>query len=535
MFCITDTKFPSPNYGDDAKFINWPMLYILENGKKAYVGESNRVIARMSEHLSKEEKKIFENVHLIYSQEFNQSVTYDFENRLIEFLIADEKYILTNKNKGFANKDYYKRPYYDNLFPVLWEQLRDKKIATKHFDQIQNSDLFKYSPYKALNESQFNAVEAIIKYIEKDYERPIIVEGMPGSGKTIVAVYLFKYLKDYEDEQGNPIYKDKKMAIVVPQTSLRKTLKSLFKQIDGLMAKDVISPSAVATTKYDILLVDEAHRLRRRKNIANMGAHGENNRRLNLSKDATELDWILTQCKCPILFFDSDQVIGPSGVSAELMDEKLDERFQKRMIAYYKLSSQMRMIGGNGYIDYLKELLYSKPDKKQIFGKYEFKIVDSFSEFEKLLRKKEEEYELCRMVAGYAWPWVSKKNKQLKDIKIENSERMWNNRTDNWVHCENAINEVGCIHSVQGYDLNYGFVILGEDIRYDKVKGAVVADKSQYYDMNGKRTATDEELNQYIKNIYYVLMTRGIRGTYLYVCDQGLKEYLEQYIEEYHE
>jgi len=83
-----------------------------------------------------------------------------------------------------------------------------------------------------------------------------------------------------------------------------------------------------------------------------------------------------------------------------------------------------RIIGGNGYIDYLKELLYSKPDKKQIFGKYEFKIVDSFSEFEKLLRKKEREYELCRMVAGYAWPWVSKKNKQLKDIKIENSERI---------------------------------------------------------------------------------------------------------------
>ena len=158
------------------------MLYILENGKKAYVGESNRVIARMSEHLSKEEKKIFKNVHLIYSQEFNQSVTYDFENRLIEFLIADEKYILTNKNKGFAKKDYYKRPYYDNLFPVLWDQLREKKIVTKHFDQIRNSDLFKYSPYKALNESQFNAVEDIIKYIEKDYERPIIVEGMPGSG-----------------------------------------------------------------------------------------------------------------------------------------------------------------------------------------------------------------------------------------------------------------------------------------------------------------------------------------------------------------
>lgn len=138
------------------------------------------------------------------------------------------------------------------------------------------------------------------------------------------------------------------------------------------------------------------------------------------------------------------------------------------------------------------------------------------------------------MLAGYAWPWISQKNKQLRDIKIENFEKMWNNPTENWVHCENPINEVGCIHSIQGYDLNYGFVILGKDIRYDKEKGSVVVDKNQYFDKNGKNTATDEELDQYIKNIYYVLMTRGIKGTYLYVCDQALKEYLEQYIETYY-
>lgn len=534
MFHITDSKFSSSNYEYDAKFINWPMLYILENGKKAYVGESNRVIARMAEHLSKEEKKVFKNVHLIYSQEFNQSVTYDFENRLIEYLTADEKYILTNKNKGIAKKEYYKRAYYNNLFPELWEQLRKKKIAVKPLEQIRNSDLFKYSPYKALNESQFMAVEHIIKYIEQDYERPIVVEGMPGSGKTIVAVYLFKYLRDCEDDQGNPKYKDKKMALVVPQTSLRKTLKNLFRHIDGLMAKDVISPSAAAKSKYDILLVDEAHRLHKRKNIVNMKAHDDNNRRLNLPKDATELDWILTQCKCPILFFDSDQVVGPSGITAELLDEKLEERHQKRMAAYYTLSSQMRVIGGNGYIKYLKELLYSKPDKKRTFENYEFKIIDSFNKFEALLQRNEKEHGLCRMLAGYAWPWISQKNKQLRDIKIENFEKIWNNRTENWVHCENAINEVGCIHSIQGYDLNYGFVILGKDIRYDKEKDSVVIDKNQYFDKNGKNTATDEELDQYIKNIYYVLMTRGIKGTYLYVCDQALKEYLEQYMETYH-
>lgn len=382
-----------------------------------------------------------------------------------------------------------------------------------------------------MNDSQREAVEEIFRSIQTNQEQPIVVNGMPGSGKTIVAVFLFKFLIDYVDENHVQPYKDKKIALVIPQTSLRKTLKELFKHIHGLKASYVIGPSDIAKEKYDIVLVDEAHRLHQRKNITSYQAHDANNRKLNLPKDATELDWILKQVKCPILFFDTNQVVGPSGISKEILNNKINDNYRNRMVTYYTLMTQMRVKGGNDYIEYIRGLLDNSVEKKKAFNKYEFKIVSSFGRFEELLIEKENNDKLSRMIAGYAWPWISKNDKSQKDIKIEGKERMWNNKTENWVNCETALDEVGCIHSIQGYDLNYAFVIMGNDIKYDSINKKIKIDPSNYYDKKGKATASDDELLEYIKNIYYVLMTRGIKGTYLYITDLELKKYLSEYID----
>lgn len=532
MYIIKDNKFHNDEYGTEKYLKNWPMLYILENGREAYVGESTNVISRMTQHKSKPEKQDFTDVHFIYSKEFNQSVTFDYESKLIQLFSADEKYVITNANTGLADKEYFNKEYYDNDFQSLWERLRNKKITKHSIDEITNSDLFKYSPYKALNDSQREAVEEIFRSIETNQEQPIIVNGMPGSGKTIVAVFLYKLLRDYVDENDVHKYADKKIALVIPQTSLRKTLKNLFNHIHGLRASDVIGPSDIAKEYYDIVLVDEAHRLHQRKNIVNYKSHDDNNKKLCLPTDATELDWILKQAKCPILFFDADQVVGPSGIAENILKEKLQKNFQKRMATYYTLLTQMRVKGGNGYIDYIKNIFSENQKEKMDFDSYELKIVNHFSDFDSLLFSKEKECGLSRMVAGYAWPWISKKDKSLKDITLEGISKMWNNKTENWVHCDNAINEVGCIHSIQGYDLNYAFVIIGNDLRYDSENQCIVVNKDSYYDANGKATASDEELLQYIINIYYVLMTRGINGTYLYICDKELKEYIGRFIDQ---
>lgn len=525
MFKITEGDYIKQIYGDEEYLSNWPMLYILENGKQAYIGESNHVKSRMSEHHNSAEKRIFSKVHFIYSSKFNQSVTFDYESKLIQYIAADELYEVRNKNAGMADKEYYEKKEYDAKFQTLWRGLQRKKIVKHSLEELENSDVFKFSPYKELNDDQRLAVEEIMVCLQKKENQTIVVNGMPGSGKTIVAVFLLKYLRDSE------AFKDKRIGFVVPQTSLRKTLKRIFKSIYGLRPSDVLSPSDVTKRFYDILLVDEAHRLHQYKNISYRGPFKESCERIGLTTDSDELDWVLHQCKCPILFYDEMQVVGPSGINVERFHRKMQNEQTKRITHYYNLLTQMRVMGGNDYIAYVKDILNGEVKERKTFDNYELKLMTDFAAFDDLMYQKEKEVQLVRMVAGYAWDWISKKKKDAYDIEIQGVKKRWNHCTEGWVHSEEAIHEVGCIHSVQGYDLNYAFIIIGNEMGYDTKKKSIVVRAQNYYDQNGKKTAEYEELKKYIQHIYYVLMTRGIRGTYLYVCDPDLREYISRYVE----
>ena len=262
-----------------------------------------------------------------------------------------------------------------------------------------------------------------------------------------------------------------------------------------------------------------------------MGSFKKNCEKLGLTTEADELDWIIKQSDCTILFYDAMQVVGPSGIDYQRFDQKMQNSLEQRMTSYFTLLTQMRVQGGNAYIDFVKSIFEESCTEKYKSDKYDLKIYLDFSKFEKDMYRKETEVGLSRMVAGYAWPWISKKDRTKKDIEIQGIKRKWNHCTEGWVHTPEAIDEVGCIHSIQGYDLNYAFVILGKDIGYDKNTKQIIVRKELYFDQNGKRSTTYEQLLEYIKNIYYVLMTRGIKGTFLYVCDDNLREYLSQYIE----
>lgn len=119
------------------------------------------------------------------------------------------------------------------------------------------------------------------------------------------------------------------------------------------------------------------------------------------------------------------------------------------------------------------------------------------------------------------------------DIETEGIKLRWNRVQENWVglgmEAPDATREVGCIHSIQGYDLSCAYVIIGRDIRFDSGSGRLVADKANYFDKNGKNTATQEELDAFVRNVYYVLLTRGICGTHIYVVDSGLRRYLSRF------
>ncbi|SHI24622.1 hypothetical protein SAMN02745229_02368 [Butyrivibrio fibrisolvens DSM 3071] len=539
LYVITNHKFPSDSYGEDDYLGNWPMLYILENGDKVYIGESTNVAERMKQHYNNKEKREFNKVHFIYSGRFNQSVTFDYESKLIQFVSADGKYTITNKNDGIANKNYFSKPEYDETFEALWNKLRSYNLAEHTLEYIKNSEFYKYSPFKELNKDQKILADDIIREIREGKELPIVVEGRPGTGKTIVAVYLMKYLRDYEDEKTHRFpFREKKMGLIIPQTSLRSTLKSLFKKIEGLAAKDVIGASeAVKAGEWDILFVDEAQKLQVRRSIVGYQAYDNNNKKLGLPSDATELDWILKISKTPVFFFDPDQLSGPSGTTIEVFQNKVKMELsrRRRMTAYltHFLRMQMRVKGGEEYINYVNDILHNVDVPRKTFDDYDFKIFTHFADFNKELYVKEKDMELCRMLAGYAWEWKTKNDKTAYDIEIEGVKKRWNHCLNNWINSDGALDEVGCIHTSAGYDLNYAFVILGNDIKYDDEKGRIYVDRSNYFDKRGKQSASDEELDLYIKNIYYVLMTRGIRGTYLYVCDEKLRNYFMKYVEEF--
>ena len=526
---------PSLLHIKESRLYDWPMVYILANSSEAYVGQTTSIVRRMHQHGDNPEKRAFTRANVIYNAEANMSVITDYESRLIQLMHADGKFTLTNKNEGISDSNYFSKHQYDDMFEELWTELRAMDLAKSTIAELEETEVFKYSPYKGLNEDQKDAFWKIQTAIRDAREEPIVVEGMPGTGKTVLAVYLLKALRD--DER----FRDKNIRIVEPMPALRKTLQNSLKGVKNLSKDDVIGPGDVAKARYtggkahkpfDILLVDEAHRLKQYKNIVNRDSFIKTTNALGMSVEdgVTQLDWILKQAKVPVLFYDPMQVVGPSGISPSIMRDRLCDAFEHPI----RLESQMRVKGGKRYLDYVADVLWGRASKRQDFGGYEFRLHDDFHEFCRSFDEHLADHDLTRMVAGFAWPWASKKDKSIYDIAIDGIPIRWNTTTTNWVgrglSDPTVAHEMGVIHTIQGYDLSYAYVVIGPDLRYDKAHRRVVVDRGSYYDRNGKQGASDRELDEYVKHVYYVLLTRGIQGTHVYACDAAMREYLSRFM-----
>ena len=546
----------------DARHNNWPVVYTISADNEIYVGETLNALNRLNQHLSSPSRADLNKVRIVFNDRFNKSVCLDLESHLIRYFHADGHFRVQNRNYGITDADYFERDKYRAEFDELFAELLDEGLLTRTIPDIVNSNLFKYSPFKALNQDQASAVEEVLEIFFKDLEvgrgRSLVVQGDPGTGKTIVAIYIMKLLMDiaksepdelldrdtmfanFFDADYSELLKDFRVAMVIPQQSLRKTVQSVFAQTPGLSRSMVLNPFEVGQSAeaFDLLIVDEAHRLGQRSNQPSAALNSKFTN-INLAifgedrDEITQLDWIRAQSRHQIYLIDSAQSVKPADVPRKVLDE-LSAAAQEEA-SFFRLASQMRINGGNDYVDYVAKLLAGEEVQQKNFGTYDFRFFTSAHDMREEILKRDHEHGLSRLLAGYAWPWNSKKDPDLHDIELEGMKLFWNRTATDWINSETSPEEVGSIHTVQGYDLNYAGVIIGPDLGYDPTTGKIVFHRENYHDKKGKEnnprlgiSYSDEDLLDYVVNIYRVLMTRGIRGTYLFVCDSDLRTHLEE-------
>lgn len=542
------------------RFSNWPVVYLIEDGRDIYVGETGSADRRMRQHLKSTQKEHLKEVRIVFDERFNGSACLDLESLLIRLLGGDGKFEVLNRNEGITNQDYYQRNEYNDTFKEIFEELRARGYFERTIPQIENSDLFKLSPYKALNTEQGVAVLDIMEGLIEDLDVPdkrtiAAIQGDPGTGKTIVGIYLMKLMRDLaqfdptDEVEGDSMFsdlfvegnrekfQDLRIGLVVPQKSLRKSISKVFRKVPALRDAQVLTPYDVADAEqdFDVIVVDEAHRLTQR----GAQAHGtltkryrESTERLFGADDLSinQLDWIRKRSRHTILLLDTAQSVRPIDIEPEVFERVLAEAHEQQRL--YPLDTQMRVKGGKTYLEFARALVSDEPPTTvPDLQDYEFELFDDLGEMHQRIRERDAEHGLARLVAGYAWKWRSKGKSGLHDIELDGVALDWNVSDVDWIASKTSLEEVGSIHTVQGYDLNYAGVIIGGDLRIDPTTGRLFADRDNYFDAKGKadnkmreQTTSDEDLLRYITNVYRVLLTRGMRGTYLYVVDPDLRD-----------
>jgi DUF2075 family protein len=541
---------------------DWPVVYILNNDKEVYVGETINAQSRLQQHLTTESKKNLKRVQIVLSSKFNKSACLDLESQLIQYLAADGAHRVLNANAGIVNGNYFDRQEYRATFQELFDRLVDKGLLTRPIPEIINSNLFKYSPFKSLTSDQAIAVKGILDEILKGKRKgksaKIVIEGDPGTGKTIIAIYLMKLLHDianisdeipvdddsifaeYMTRENSELLNDYKVGLVIPQQALRTTLANVFSKTPGLNKKMILKPFSVGGSdeKWDLLIIDEAHRLSMRANQAFPTLNTlyvDINKKLFGKDDLnyTQLDWMVAQSNAQVLLLDPEQTIKPLDLPRSVIDDAIADARSAQ--TYFKLHSQLRVSAGQDYVEFVQRLLTDDPMPNPGFDKYDLRFFESFAKMREAVLQKNEEFGLSRILAGYAWKWVSKKDPAMPDIEIDGLKLFWNQTDKDWINSKNSELEVGSIHTIQGYDLNYAGVVIGNDIGFDPVSKRIVFHRDNYFDSKGTLNNlvqgiiySDDDILQYIVNIYRVLLTRGIKGTYIYVHDPELRQILRK-------
>ena len=367
---------------------------------------------------------------------------------------------------------------------------------------------------------------------DDDKKRVLIVEGGPGTGKSVLAINL---LVDILNDDMITMYVTKNSAPrnvfcekLIGGDYSKSYIKNLFKSSGTFTQTE--------ENQFDVLIVDEAHRLNKKSGF--FGNLGEN-----------QVKEIINSAKFSIFFIDKHQRIACNDYGSIEAIEKFANHAGAEIVKC-KLDAQFRCNGSDAYLSWLDHVLEIE-DTANYDGfdfDYDFRVIDDVCELKDLIFAKNKEMDnekidkTCdaRLLAGYCWNWDKdgRSNPDYYDINIGNFHMSWNlDNTNTWAIDENSINEVGCIHTSQGLEFDYVGVIIGNDMRYED--GHIVTDFNQ-------RAKTDQSIkgiktfykqnpeealkiaDEIIKNTYRTLMTRGMKGCYIYCEDMELQTYFKE-------
>ena len=354
-------------------------------------------------------------------------------------------------------------------------------------------------------------------------KRTIIVEGGPGTGKTVVAINL---LAELTKRNQFVQYVSKNAA---PRTVYGYKLKGTMKKssVDNLFKGSGCYTEAPMNS-VGTILADEAHRLNEKSGMfQNMGEN--------------QIKEIIHASRCSVFFIDERQRVTTSDIGSIAEIEKWAERENSEVIKM-ELVSQFRCNGSDGYLAWIDDVLQIRDTANyDLEGiDYDIRICDSPKEMEHIVIEKNRIRNRARILAGYCWNWPkdTRNDVNYHDIKIGDYGISWNlDGGDAFAINPDSVHEAGCIHTSQGLEFDYVGVIIGDDMRYEN--GEIVTDYS-------KRAKTDQSMkgikglakddpekasqlaDEIIKNTYRTLMTRGMKGCYVYCTDSELAAYLKE-------
>ena len=361
--------------------------------------------------------------------------------------------------------------------------------------------------------------------VKNNSKQVLIVEGGPGTGKSVLAINL---LVELTKNNLTCFYVTKNAA---PRNVFRDKLKGSFKKsyIDNLFQG---SGSFIGKPSNDIdcLVVDEAHRLNEKSGMfSNLGEN--------------QVKEIINASHFSVFFIDEDQKVTMKDVGSIDMIREFSSQLGAT-VKHVELESQFRCNGSDGYLAWLDNILDIRQTANfnMMDFDYDFKVFDNPNEMREAIKQKNLENNKSRIVAGYCWNWISegKNSDEVKDIVIPEYDfgMSWNlGNTATWAIDPNSVEQAGCIHTCQGLEFDYVGVIIGDDLRYED--GRIVTDFT-------KRAKTDKSLfgiqklyhndpyealdisGRIIKNTYRTLMTRGMKGCYIYCTDKNLANYFKE-------